>query len=151
MLRAALILASIHAQTPPPASDPPAEPSPPACADDASWHKKDDEAKNCQWVSQLLPTRCDVHGDDEQASNILRGHQVKMQRKWERQLKKRTCSMCGKTAPNSSRAFAYCGGCRHASIPRVDRPRYCSEACQRAHWAAGHMHECPRADAQQND
>ena len=87
----------------------------------------------------------------QEASNILRGHQVKMQRKWERQLKKRTCSMCGKTAPNSSHAFAYCGGCRHASIPRVDRPRYCSEACQRAHWAAGHMHECPRADAQQND
>ena len=67
MLRAALILASIHAQTPPPASDPPAEPSPPACADDASWHKKDDEAKNCQWVSELLPTRCDVHGDDKTA------------------------------------------------------------------------------------
>ena len=60
-------------------------------------------------------------------------------------LKKRTCSMCGKTAPNSSRAFAYCGGCRHASIPRVDRPRFCSEACQRAHWLAGHVHECPRA------
>ena len=58
-------------------------------------------------------------------------------------LKKRTCSMCGKTAPNSSRAFAYCGGCRHASIPRVDRPRYCSEECQRAHWLAGHCHECP--------
>ena len=29
MLRAALVLASIHAQTPPPASDPSAEPSPP--------------------------------------------------------------------------------------------------------------------------
>ena len=78
MLRAALILASIHAQTPPPASGPaepsepsepapPAEPSPPACADDATWHKKDDEAKNCQWVSELLPTRCDVHGDDKTA------------------------------------------------------------------------------------
>ena len=38
MLRVALVLASIHAQTPPPASGP-AEPSPPACADDASWHK----------------------------------------------------------------------------------------------------------------
>ena len=49
---------------------------------------------------------------------------------------KRTCAVCGETAPLSSHAFAYCGGCRHASIPRVDRPRYCSEACQRAHWAA---------------
>ena len=58
-----------------------------------------------------------------------------------KQRKKRTCSMCGKTAPNSSRAFDYCGGCRH--VPRVDRPRYCSEECQRAHWLAGHMDECP--------
>ena len=58
-----------------------------------------------------------------------------------KQRKKRTCSMCGKTAPNSSRAFDYCGGCRH--VPRVDRPRYCSEECQRAHWLAGHMNECP--------
>ena len=60
-----------------------------------------------------------------------------------KQRKKRTCSMCGKTAPNSSRAFDYCGGCRDPSIPRVDRPRYCSEECQRAHWLAGHMNECP--------
>ena len=58
------------------------------------------------------------------------------------QRKKRTCSMCGKTAPNSSRAFPYCGGCRDPSIPRVDRPRYCSEECQRAHWLAGHMDRC---------
>ena len=29
-----------------------------------TWHKKGDEAKNCLWVSELLPTRCDVHGDD---------------------------------------------------------------------------------------
>ena len=60
-----------------------------------------------------------------------------------KQRKKRTCSMCGKTAPNSSRAFDYCGGCRHSAVPRVDRPRYCSEECQRAHWLAGHMDECP--------
>ena len=59
------------------------------------------------------------------------------------QRKKRTCSMCGKTAPNSSRAFPYCGGCQHSAVPRVDRPRYCSEECQRAHWLAGHMDECP--------
>ena len=59
------------------------------------------------------------------------------------QRKKRTCTMCGKTAPNSSRAFDYCGGCQHSAVPRVDRPRYCSEECQRAHWLAGHMNECP--------
>jgi len=58
------------------------------------------------------------------------------------QRQKRTCSMCGKTAPISSRAFDYCGGCRDPSIPRVDRPRYCSEDCQRAHWLAGHMDRC---------
>ena len=60
-----------------------------------------------------------------------------------KQRKKRTCSTCGKTAPNSSRAFPYCGGCRHSAVLRVDRPRYCSEECQRAHWLAGHMNECP--------
>jgi hypothetical protein len=61
----------------------------------------------------------------------------------EKQRKKRTCSMCGKTAPISSRAFPYCGACRSSDVPRVDRPRYCSEECQRAHWLAGHMNECP--------
>ena len=60
-----------------------------------------------------------------------------------KQLKKRTCSRCGTTAPFSSRAFPYCGGCRHSDVPRDDRPRYCSEECQRAHWLAGHMNECP--------
>ena len=59
------------------------------------------------------------------------------------QHKKRTCSHCGTTAPLSSRAFPYCGGCRHSAVPRVGRPRYCSEECQRAHWLAGHMDECP--------
>ena len=59
-------------------------------------------------------------------------------------LKKRTCTMCGKTAPNSSPSFAYCGGC-HGFRLRECIPRYCSEACQRAHWAAGHKDECPCA------
>ena len=60
-----------------------------------------------------------------------------------KQRKKRTCSHCGTVAAFSSRAFPYCGGCRHSAVPRVDRPRYCSEECQRAHWLAGHMNECP--------
>ena len=69
-------------------------------------------------------------------------------RKWSehraKQIQKRTCSHCGTTAPLSARAFPYCGGCREdPNIPRVDRPRYCSEECQRAHWLAGHMNECP--------
>ena len=59
-------------------------------------------------------------------------------------LKKRTCTMCGKTAPNSSPSFAYCGGC-HGFRLRECIPRFCSEACQRAHWAAGHKDECPCA------
>ena len=62
-----------------------------------------------------------------------------------KQRKKRTCSHCGTTAPFSSRAFPYCGGCRHSDVARKDRPRYCSEECQRAHWLAGHMSECPCA------
>ena len=77
----------------------------------------------------------------------------KMFRQWKKDrrafrrgmLKKRTCSHCGKTAPLSEISFAYCGGCRHPSVARADRPRYCSEACQRAHWHAGHKDECPCA------
>ena len=60
----------------------------------------------------------------------------------ERRLKKRTCSQCGTTVPLSARAFAYCAGCRHESVARQDRPRFCSVECQRAHWVAGHMHAC---------
>ena len=60
-------------------------------------------------------------------------------------LKKRTCSHCGKTAPITQISFAYCGGCRNSGVARIDLPRYCSEACQHAHWHAGHKHECPCA------
>ena len=56
-----------------------------------------------------------------------------------------TCSYCGTTNPLSQVSFAYCGGCRHSGIARIDLPRYCSEACQRAHWHAGHKDECPCA------
>ena len=58
---------------------------------------------------------------------------------------KRTCLMCGKTAPLSSSAFCYCSGCRRADVARSRWARYCSEACQRAHWLAGHADECPCA------
>ena len=60
-----------------------------------------------------------------------------------KKIKKRRCSVCGISAPYSSRALDYCGGCRHPSVARADRPRYCSVECQRAHWAAGHKDECP--------
>ena len=83
----------------------------------------------------------------EKAAVVLREYRAARRKLREKQLRKRTCWVCAKTAPLSSHAFAYCGGCRHASIPRVDRPRYCSEACQRAHWLAGHMHECPDEEA----
>jgi hypothetical protein len=43
-----------------------------ACADDASWHKKGDTAKNCQWVSKLLPKRCDVLGDKKTAKEACK-------------------------------------------------------------------------------
>ena len=97
------------------------------------------------WLSRWRDAAADVAAVGLDGSTILM-HTEEMHARQAILLKKRTCSMCGKTAPNSSRAFAYCGGCRHASIPRVDRPRYCSEACQRAHWLAGHMHECPRQE-----
>ena len=61
-----------------------------------------------------------------------------------KQLKKRTCLMCGDTAPLSSRALSYCNGCRYFDdFDAEDWARYCSEACQRAHWLAGHADECP--------
>ena len=58
-------------------------------------------------------------------------------------LMKRTCSHCGTTGPLSQVSFAYCGGCRDSRVARIYWARYCSEACQRAHWAAGHKDECP--------
>jgi len=60
------------------------------------------------------------------------------------QLRKRTCCVCAKTAPNSSRAIPHCGGCRGLT-PRVLIPRYCSEACERANWTDGHNRICPKA------
>jgi len=57
--------------------------------------------------------------------------------------KKRTCSHCGKTGPLSEVSFAYCGGCRNSGVARKHWMRYCSEACQRAHWHAGHKDVCP--------
>jgi len=33
------------------------------CQDDASWHKKNEPAKDCAWVSQWAP-RCNVKGED---------------------------------------------------------------------------------------
>ena len=62
-----------------------------------------------------------------------------------KKIKKRRCSVCGISAPYSSRALDYCGGCRHPSVARADRPRYCSVECQRIHWLAGHKDECPCA------
>jgi len=81
----------------------------------------------------------------EEARNIFR--QMKKDRRAIRacMLKKRTCSHCGKTAPLSQLSFAYCGGCRHSGVAREHWTRYCSEACQSAHWAAGHKDECPCA------
>ena len=57
--------------------------------------------------------------------------------------KKRTCCHCGKTAPLSEISFAYCGGCRDSGVARKHWMRYCGEACQRAHWHAGHKDVCP--------
>ena len=76
-----------------------------------------------------------------------RAERKKMERRVRKadMLKKRTCSHCGTTGSLSQVSFAYCYGCRHPSVARADRPRYCSEACQHAHWHAGHKDKCPCA------
>ena len=49
------------------------------------------------------------------------------------------CACCGKE-PEAGRKFASCELCVTRKLPTT---RYCSEACQRAHWLAGHKDECP--------
>ena len=85
----------------------------------------------------------DMESEHEQLKALRALTKKKISEMKESQLKKRTCSMCGKTAPNTTRSFAYCGGCRHSGVARIDLPRYCSETCQHAHWLAGHKDECP--------
>ena len=64
-----------------------------------------------------------------------------------KQRRKRRCSHCHATVPLTSWALPYCSGCG-ASVRREDRPRYCSEACQCAHWHAVHRDMCPSAAIQ---
>ena len=85
----------------------------------------------------------DMESEHEQLKALRALTKKKISEMKESQLKKRTCSMCGKTTPKCFDSLLYCGGCRHPSVARADRPRYCSEACQRAHWLAGHKNECP--------
>ena len=97
------------------------------------------------WVKMRATEKCLVRAKQyrEEACQRLERFKPTWLKHGAEQRKKRTCSHCGTTAPFSSRAFPYCGGCRHSAVPRLDRPRYCSEECQRAHWLAGHMDECP--------
>jgi len=37
------------------------------CLDDATWFKKNDPSKDCDWVAASSPTRCAVKGDDRAA------------------------------------------------------------------------------------
>lgn len=50
------------------------------------------------------------------------------------QIMRSMCSTCGTIAPH--RTLSKCGGCLEE--------RYCSEACQAAHWAVGHREACRR-------
>ena len=52
---------------------------------------------------------------------------------WPR-VRRRVCAHCAKRADLSEPRYLVCSGCGEA--------RYCSEACQRAHWAK-HQKECP--------
>ena len=101
----------------------------------ARWRATEAEIRRCPPKATLAY--------QQRVRELAEHAQASQQRYRAKQLKKRTCSMCGKTAPLSSRAFSYCSGCRHADVDRDERARYCSEACQRAHWLAGHADECP--------
>ena len=63
-------------------------------------------------------------------------------RKYWPRLRRRFCSYCGKgTLDLSAPRLLVCGGCGQGS----GVGRYCSEACQRAHWPE-HQKHCPRLD-----
>ena len=101
-----------------------------------------------RWVDQAQQVEGPESPDDSTTMEIITLYErMKMERRAKKadRLKKRTCSHCGKKAPLSQLSFAYCGGCRHSGVAREHWTRYCSEACQSAHWAAGHKDECPCA------
>ena len=101
-----------------------------------------------RWVDQAQQAEGPESPDDSTTMEIITLYErMKMERRAKKadRLKKRTCSHCGKKAPLSQLSFAYCGGCRHSGVAREHWTRYCSEACQSAHWAAGHKDECPCA------
>ena len=103
--------------------------------------QKRNDVKNIKIRYQEFLNTCDniKHCEDVifQSKKKRRAIRAKMR-------KKRTCSHCGKTGPLSEISFAYCGGCRNSGVARKHWMRYCSEACQRAHWHAGHKDVCPR-------
>ena len=101
-----------------------------------------------RWVDQAQQAEGPESPDDSTTLEIITLYErMKMERRAKKadRLKKRTCSHCGKKASLSQLSFAYCGGCRHSGVAREHWARYCSEACQHAHWAAGHKDECPCA------
>ena len=110
-----------------------------------------------RWMTAAAEVQL-VYGFDAETAKIakmrrgfLDSLQASQQEYREKQLLKRTCSLCGKTAALSSRAFSYCSGCRDADVAaggvrvRWHWARYCSDECQRAHWLARHADECPCA------
>ena len=56
-----------------------------------------------------------------------------------RKHERRFCVQCGVCADITEPAYGCCDRC--------GGPRYCSDACQRAHWVAGHQHDCGSATA----
>ena len=65
---------------------------------------------------------------------------IRAVKKWPRvkphwaRIRRRICHCCNEEADLSEPRYLVCSGCGEA--------RYCSEACQRAHWAE-HQKECP--------
>lgn len=56
-----------------------------------------------------------------------------------RKLARRVCVVCHKHASAKEPHYRICGGCAGHTAP----PHFCSVACQRVHWLAGHKSECP--------
>ena len=59
---------------------------------------------------------------------------VKFQDDAQRLLIKSICANCPKVRMSANDSFRLCASCK--------RVRYCSEACQKAHWKVTHKHEC---------
>ena len=90
----------------------------------------DDKARS-EYLTLVLMRRVECEG----LSGALRAAKkwIRVRPYW-RRIRRRICQCCYKQADLSEPRYLVCSGCGEV--------RYCSEACQRAHWAK-HQEECP--------